>query len=167
MVAHYSQPKGFVGRNICYAVYYDSTYYGHIVWGSATRHLKGRHEYLGTDAADLNSIINNVFYNISKVRDAYPLRNFTSKVLRSSMDLVKVEGPNRYGDTVKGFETLVEKPRTGELYLRAGFEKVGETIGYTCKRVGGFPSSDSWSGKRIWSTDKETLRPKIVLCKRV
>ena len=28
MSIHYSQPKGFVGRNICYAVLYDGIYYG-------------------------------------------------------------------------------------------------------------------------------------------
>lgn len=48
MKGHYSQPKGFVGRNICYAIYYKDIYYGHIVWGSATKHLKGRHEFLKT-----------------------------------------------------------------------------------------------------------------------
>lgn len=42
MSIHYSQPKGFVGRNICYAVLYNSIYYGSIVGGSATKHLPGR-----------------------------------------------------------------------------------------------------------------------------
>ena len=45
MAIHYSQPKGFVGRNICYAVTHDGLYYGSIVGGSATLHLPGRDEY--------------------------------------------------------------------------------------------------------------------------
>ena len=31
---HYSQPKGFVGRNICYAITFNDIYYGHIIGGS-------------------------------------------------------------------------------------------------------------------------------------
>ena len=46
MKNHYSSPKGFVGRNICYAIIYNDIYYGHIVGGSATRFLPGRNEYL-------------------------------------------------------------------------------------------------------------------------
>lgn len=61
----------------------------------------------------------------------------------------------------KDWYVQLEKPRTGNLYLRAGWEIVGETIGYTCKRVAG-KSSDSWNGKRVWNTTN--LRPKLVLC---
>ena len=71
---------------------------------------------------------------------------------------------SKYGDKVIGFETLVELPRTGELYLRAGWSEVGITKGYTCKRVAG-KGTDSWSGKRVWDTKK--LRPKRVFCKKV
>ena len=42
MKIHYSQPKGFVGRNICYAILFDGIYYGGIVGGSSTLHLVGR-----------------------------------------------------------------------------------------------------------------------------
>jgi hypothetical protein len=66
-----------------------------------------------------------------------------------------------YGDSVVGFETLVELPRSGELYRRAGWTEVGVTHGYTCKRTGG-TGTDSWTGKRIWNTTD--LRPKRVFC---
>jgi len=56
---------------------------------------------------------------------------------------------------------LIEKPRTGECYRRAGWTQVGETKGFTCKRVAG-KGTDSWSGKRIWNTID--LKPKIVMC---
>jgi len=163
MENHYSKPKGFVGRNICYAVYYNNEYYGHIVGGSATRFLPGRNEFLEMDLSSLNSVVNNIFYNVSPVREKYPIRNFTSRVVKEFVDNIKVDWKNKYGDEVIGFETLVEKPRTGELYKRAGWEKVGETVGYTCKRTAG-KGTDGWHGKRVWCTDKEKLRPKIVLC---
>lgn len=166
MENHYSQPKGFVGRNICYAVYYDGAYYGHIVAGSATRFLPGRNEFLGTTLNNLNCIVNNIFFNVTPVDGKYPLRNFTTQVVSTFVQKVCIDWEEKYGDSVVGFETLVEKPRTGELYRRAGWTVVGETVGYTCKRVSG-KGSDGWTGKRVWNTNKDELRPKIVLCFKI
>lgn len=166
MREHYSKPKGFVGRNICYAIYYDGIYYGHIVAGSATRFLPGRNEFLGTSIEQLNNIINNTFYNVSPIEGKYPTRNFTIRVLRHFMISASRDWFIKYNDTCLGFETLVELPRTGELYKRAGWSIVGQTIGYTCKREGG-RGTDSWSGKRVWNTDKHSLKPKLVLCYKV
>ena len=166
METHYSQPKGFVGRNICLAIYCDSAYYGHIVFGSATRFLPGRNEALGIDIGGINSVANNIFYNVSKVDGRYPLRNFTSKVLQAACEFMKTAWQEKYGNSLVGFETLVELPRTGELYLKAGWQVTGQTIGYTCKRVAG-KGTDDWSGKRVWNTDKESLRPKTVLVLKV
>lgn len=166
MAIHYSQPKGFIGRNICYAVYYNEVYYGHIVGGSATKHLQGRYEYLGLSKDNLNNIVNNLFFNINKIDGKYPTRNFTSKVVKKFIEVITLAWELKYGDRVLGFETLVEKPRTGDLYRKIGFAVVGETKGYTCKRVSGV-GVDGWSGKRVWNTDKNSLRPKLVLCYKV
>lgn len=165
MKIHYSQPKGFVGRNICYAIYYDNDYYGHIVGGSATKYLKGRNEFLEVSSSFLDQVINNVFFSISPVNGKYPIRNFTSKVILHWLPIVARHWKIKYGNTVKGFETLVEMPRTGELYKKAGFIVVGETIGYTCKRISG-KGTDTWGGRRVWNTNKDELRPKIILCKK-
>ena len=81
MKIHYSQAKGFVGRNICFAVLYNDVYYGHIIGGSATRFLPGRNEFFGASDISLNTIINNLFFNVSPVGGKYPTRNFTVKVL--------------------------------------------------------------------------------------
>lgn len=163
MAIHYSQPKGFVGRNICYAVLCKNEYYGHIVGGSATRFLPGRNEYLGTTIEDLNNIVNNIFFNVSKVDNRYPTRNFTSRCVKTFCDQIEKDWQLKYGNDVLGFETLIEKPRTGELYIKAGWSLVGETVGYTCKRIAG-TGTDSWTGKRIWNTKKEDLKPKLVFC---
>jgi hypothetical protein len=163
MKRHYSKPKGFVGRNLCYAVFYDTYYYGHIVAGSATKNLPGRHEFLGTTHKDLNNIINNIFYSVEKYEGRYPCRNFTSSVLIEFMKRSARDWHTKYGDLVRGFESLVEMPRTGDLYIKAGWVKVGQTKGYTCKRVAGY-GTDLWSGRRLW--DMDNLRPKVVLCSR-
>ena len=163
MAVHYSQPKGFVGRNICYAIVWGGIYYGHIVAGSATLHLPGRHEYLGTARSDLNNIVNNIFYHIEKVSGAYPCRNFTSHVIQKWQQLVEHDWPGKYGNPVLGFETLIELPRTGECYRRAGWQEVGQTVGYTCKRGPG-QGTDGWTGARVWDT--KNLRPKRVFCHR-
>lgn len=163
MKNHYSKPKGFVGRSICYSIHFNNIYYGHIIGGSATRFLPGRNEFLGITIKDLNFIVNNIFYNVSKVNNKYPMRNFTSAILIKFMEVISVDWKKKYGDRVIGFESLIEKPRTGELYKRAGWVEVGITKGYTCKRTKG-KGSDTWSGKRVWCTDKNLLRPKLIFC---
>lgn len=171
MAVHYSKPRGFVGRNICYAVLFGGIYYGAIVGGSATLHLPGRNAYFGLDShthththtADLNRIVNNIFYHVEKVDGGYPLRWFTVAVLAAFRRQIVIDWKARYGDDVLGFESLVELPRTGECYKRDGWDLVGQTVGYTCKRTAG-KGTDSWSGKRVWDT--ENLRPKLVFVKR-
>jgi hypothetical protein len=164
MERHYSQPKGFVGRNICYAVEWDGVYYGHIVAGSATKFLPGRNQFFGVEnTAHLVHIVNNIFFHIEPGL-GYPVRNFTSRVVGEWRGVVAGDWLEKYGDPVWGFETLVELPRSGELYRRDGWQEVGTTHGYTCKRVAG-KGTDSWTGKRVW--DVKNLRPKVVLVKGV
>ena len=83
-------------------------------------------------------------------------------VLKRFRERVSEDWKTKYGDLVLGFETLVELPRTGEVYKRDGWTEVGLTKGYTCKRTKG-KGTDSWSGKRVWDTIN--LRPKRVFCK--
>ncbi len=163
MSVHYSQPKGFVGRNICYAILYDGVYYGSIVGGSATLHLPNRNEYFKTDKSKLNGIVNNIFFHVEKVNGKYPVRCFTEKVLSLFRDTISVDWKDKYGDDVLGFESLVEIPRTGECYLRDGWQLIGQTVGYTCKRTAG-KGTDNWSGRRVWNT--KDLRPKLVFVKK-
>lgn len=163
MAVHYSQPKGFVGRNICYAVLWNNVLYGTIAGGSACKFLPGRNEFFGIDKNNLNGIINNIFYHVEKVNGSYPCRWFTVKVPNAFMDQIILDWQNKYGDAVVGFESLVELPRTGQLYLKAGWVCVGQTKGYTCKRGAG-KGTDSWGGKRVWDT--KNLRPKLVFCKK-
>lgn len=158
MQIHYSQPKGFVGRNICYQI----GQYGYIVSGSATLHLIGRTEFL-RKKVNLNCIINNIFYHIEP-KPKYPWRNFTTSILLAWEHQARQDWYKKYGDVVIAFESLVELPRTGECYRRAGWTLVGQTKGYTCKRIAG-KGTDSWSGKRVWNT--KILKPKLVFMKVV
>jgi hypothetical protein len=164
MNKHYSQPRGFVGRNLCYAIVHDGIYYGHIVGGSATRFLPGRNEFFDMTIADLNLVINNVFFRIERYKEKYPYRNFVVDVVRRWREAVALDWYYQFGDKIVGYESLVEPPRTGEVYKRDGWELVGKTIGYSCKRIAG-EGTDKWTGKRIWDT--KNLRPKLVWVRKV
>ena len=168
MAIHYSRPKGFVGRNICYAIMFGNEYYGAIVGGSATLHLVGRDEFFSltkeTKKAALNQIVNNIFYHIEKKRGTYPVRNMVPRVLKMFRARIVVDWATKYNNSVIGFESLIELPRTGEAYKRDGWVEVGITKGQTCKRVAG-KGTDSWTGKRVWDT--QNLRPKRVFVRKV
>jgi len=163
MAVHYSHPKGFVGRNICYAIMVGAIYYGAIVGGSSTLHLVGRDKFFGITTENkkekLVQIVNNIFYHIEKKNGRYPIRNMVPAVLRAFRERISLDWKEKYGDTVVGFESLIELPRTGEAYRRDGWIEVGVTKGQTCKRIAG-KGTDSWSGKRVWDT--KNLRPKRV-----
>lgn len=163
MAIHYSQPKGFVGRNICYAILYDDLFYGSIVGGSATLHLPNRNEYFGIDKSKLNNIVNNIFFHVEKQDNSYPCRWFTCRVLSAFRTQIVLDWGKKYNDSVIGFESLVELPRTGECYKKDGWELIGQTLGYTCKRTAGI-GTDDWTGKRVWDT--KNLRPKHVFVKK-
>ncbi len=159
MEVHYSQPLGFVGRNICYVVCFGKLCYGTISGGSATRFLPNR-QVVGS----LNNGVNNIFYHVQKRDGEYPIRNFTSAVLKLYRETVERDWLAEYGDAVTWHETLVELPRSGDCYKRDGWNLVGQTKGFTCKRVAG-ESSDAWSGRRVWDT--KNLRPKLVFVRSV
>lgn len=163
MAAHYSAPKGFVGRQLIYKVFVDNVCYGITVAGSATRFLPGRTEFFGREVP-LNNLVNNTFFHIERQHGKYPLRNFATRIVEKWRSTVVQHWPECYGSPVEGFETLVELPRTGELYRRDNWTEVGMTKGYTCKRSAG-KGTDNWSGKRVWDTDN--LRPKKVFVREV
>ena len=155
-----------MGRNICYAIIHDGTYYGAIVGGSSTLHLVGRDEFFGIEKAVkkqmLRRIVNNIFFHIEKRGDRYPIRNMVPKVMRLFRERIVYDWREKYGDPVIGFESLIELPRTGKTYERDGWTEVGITVGYTCKRVSGKGKhrTDSWTGQRVWDTKNK--RPKRV-----
>jgi hypothetical protein len=168
MAIHYSQPKGFVGRNICYAIVVRDVYYGAIVGGSSTLHLAGRDEFFGLTRVNkksaLKHIVNNIFYHIEKKDGRYPVRNMVPTVLSLFRERIISDWKAKYGDDVIGFESLIELPRSGESYKRDGWVEVGITKGQTCKRIAG-KGTDSWTGKRVWDT--KNLRPKRVFVRHI
>lgn len=161
MPFHYSQPRSFVARSLCYQIWVTDVFYGCIVGGSATKHLPGRDKVF-PHHFDLQTVASNTFFHCFKVNGKYPARNFTTAVVLAWEERIALDWKEKYGDPVLFYETLVELPRSGELYRRAGYTEVGVTKGFTCKRTGG-KGSDSWGGQRVWDT--ENLRPKLVFCK--
>jgi hypothetical protein len=166
MELHYSKPKGFVGRSICYEIRFLGVRYGSIVAGSTPMHLPGRKEYFRQKNMPiiLDNIVNNIFFRVQRVNGRYPIRNFTTHVMSTFRKTAAIDWVAKYMDEVVAFETLVELPRTGELYVKDGWRCTGVTKGFTCKRISGL-SSDSWSGRRVW--DRTNLRPKRVFTRFV
>lgn len=89
MKVHYSQPKGFVGRNICYSVEYAGEFYGTIVGGSATLHLIGRDEFFGltkdNKSSSLRTIVNNIFYHVEPGGSVSTLSEISQKQFSFSL----------------------------------------------------------------------------------
>lgn len=167
MSVHYSQPKGFVGRSLIYLIVVNGQAYGAIAGGSAFRHLDGRDQFF---QAPLNNIVNNIFYHVCRHDGQYPCRNFTTRVVTLWRERVREDWECAYKDPVLGYETLVELPRTGELYTRDGWVQVGTTVGHQLKRVAGkakekWEGAEKWNGHRVWLKDVP-LRPKRVLVRR-
>jgi hypothetical protein len=150
---------------------FGQVYYGGVVGGSATLHLAGRNEFFGVTKenkkAILRQLVNNIFYHIEKRGTRYPVRNMVPLVLRLFRERIAKDWLRKYGDTVIGFESLIELPRTGEAYARDGWTLVGTTEGNTCKRVSGKTGrrTDSWTGRRVWDT--KNLRPKLVFVRTI
>lgn len=181
--AHYSKPGGFVGRFVAYAIHYDGAYLGVIVGGSATIHLQGRDRFFSLKTGELNRIVNNSLFHIERPwaeppfsylfaeegltisprRAPYPARNITTIVLEAWRRQITEDWKEAYGDEVIGFETLVQPPRTGEVYLRDGWQKVAATKGWTCRRVGGQSKTESFGGRRVWAFDPS--KSKLVFCR--
>ena len=63
-----------------------------------------------------------------------------------------------------GFESLIEPPRTAELYKKDNWIYTGITKGFTCKRIAGKEKGVFKYGKRVW--DYENLRPKLVYVRK-
>lgn len=89
---HYSQPGGFPGRVVAYAVELDGIRYGSTIGGSATMWLKGRDEFFGfaglkgndpSRISAVNRIVNNTFFHIEPGENGYPMRNFATAVVKA------------------------------------------------------------------------------------
>ena len=163
MSIHYSHPKGFVGRQLIYKVFDNDEFVGVIVGGSATLHLLGRNEFFG-DKYYINGIINNNFFHLI---DNHGDKNLGTKVLAKWRKQVVKDWEERYKDKVIGFESLVELPRTGAMYKADNWTEVGITKGFTCRRVPGKETGVFTGGKRVWNTNPDELKPKLVFCKKI
>ena len=112
---------------------HDNNYYGHIIGGSCTLNLPGRNEFFEIDKSSYTKIINNIFYHIRKVNNSYPMRNFTTKVLQAWRESMEKDWKSKSGDSVLGFESLIEPPRTAELYKKDKWTYLGKTKGKLVK----------------------------------
>lgn len=160
MAEHYSKPKGFVGRQLVYLIRCGGATYGAIAGGSATLQLERSGRVIPAGAS-MHNVVNNNFFHLDRGGLKYPVRNFAQRVLSLWRKRVMVDWPGTYKHDVRLFETLVEPPRTGDVYLRDGWSLVGMTAGYQVKRVSGHSPNETFKGGvRVW--DRVNLRPKHV-----
>ena len=53
------------------------------------------------------------------------------------------------------------------MYKADNWTLVGQTKGFTCRRVPGKETGVFYSGKRVWNTNPDELKPKLVFCKMI
>ena len=85
--------------------------------------------------------------------------------MKAWREKINVDWLNKYGNKVIGYESLIEPPRTADLYKKDKWIMVGKTHGYTCRRIPGKEKGLFKTGKRLW--DRKNLKPKLVFCRGI
>ena len=142
---HYIPPKGAVGQQLQYLVFYGSEVVGVIGGASAVFTNQARDEFWqfsadrDTKTRQLNSVINNNVFRLE-----YPAPNLATMVLAMWRKRIVQDWEHLYGVQVAGFETFVVeerlwngKTRNGACYRADNWEMVGITKGYGDTNVRG------------------------------
>lgn len=119
----------YVGRQLNYSIWCQGHEIGFTGIGSAILAMGGRDKFIGWTKqqrmAHITNVANNWRYTL--INNLPP--NTGSKVLGLVTRRAREDWKNRYGDELVLLETLVELPRTGKVYIAAGWKPVGNTIG--------------------------------------
>ena len=161
---HYIPPKGAVGQQLQYLVFYGSEVVGVIGGASAVFTNQARDEFWqfsadrDTKTRQLNSVINNNVFRLE-----YPAPNLATMVLAMWRKRIVQDWEHLYGVQVAGFETFVVeerlwngKTRNGACYRADNWEMVGITKGYGDTNV---------RGREVGS--KNLQARKLVYCRRI
>ena len=133
--SHYPESKGIVGRCLCYLVYKDREVVAIIGGASPPKNYKIFQNYMQCDE---KYFVNNNVFRIVKTE-----RNLGTQILKLFRNQIKKDYYDKYGDTLKGIVTFVEKPRSGSLYKADNWELLGETQGKRMRR-----DPDTW--EKVW-----------------
>ena len=135
---HYTNPRGFIGRNTTHLIKVDGNVCGVIVSGSTSLHLVGRSEFFGKDC-NIQDIINNRLFRLEN-----NIPNLGTQVLKLWRKVVVEEWKIKYDCTPIGFETLVKPPLTGSVYRADNWFFGGITKGYTATKFGHSNKDKLW-----------------------
>ena len=124
---HYTQPRGFIGRNTTHLIKVDGSYCGVVVSGSTSLYLPNRKEFFG-DPVDIQKIINNRLFRLE-----LNIPNLGTQVLKMWRKQVVLDWKIKYNCDPIGFETLVKPPRNGAVYRADNWFYGGMTKGYTAR----------------------------------
>ena len=148
---HYPQSKGIVGRRINFVIFKDNIPVGIIGFASPPiinkvfKHFNIQDLSIGERG---KLILNNNIFRL-EIKE----KNLGTRVLKEARQKVKKLYKEKYGEDLLGLITFVEPPRTGAVYKADNWEYIGETEGYSIKRVAGFGKGD----KRIVSEGNKKL----------
>ena len=161
---HYIPPKGAVGQQLQYLVFYGSEVVGVIGGASAVFTNQARDEFWqfsadrDTKTRQLNSVINNNVFRLE-----YPAPNLATMVLAMWRKRIVQDWEHLYGVQVAGFETFVVeerlwngKTRNGACYRADNWELLGITRGYGDTNVRGRQHQD-----------KRLKQKKLIYAKRI
>jgi hypothetical protein len=120
---HYVPNHGQIGRQLHYLIVSDGPVVGIISGASSVYAVKCRDAFFGA-VFDRDRIINNTVFRLEQ-ND----RNAATQILCLWRRRVVADWTRVYGQVPIGFETFVEPPLTGTIYLADNWQCVGETTG--------------------------------------
>lgn len=144
-LAHYPGSKGIMGRSLNYLIRLEGVVSGIIGFNSPPLNYKKFRAFFGT-TNEKEFVNNNVFRLICHEK------NLATRVLKMAKRRVALDYEAKFGETLLGFITFVEPPRTGGIYKGDNWTSLGETEGKCCKKR----DMTAWTNKE-WGTGTKKL----------
>jgi hypothetical protein len=112
-------------RKLYWLLYEDEALVGVFGLGSAFARPKPVAEYMKANQLSFNEVANNIVYCLNGCKDRNARSRFLGLLRRDAVRWWH----ERYGDTLRGFQTFILPPRTGALYKADNWVQLGSTTG--------------------------------------
>lgn len=156
---HYANIQETIGRQLHYLVLYHGHIVGAITAAQSIWSSKPRDVFWGLNTLNREFLLNNIICN-TFFRLEGRVENLGTRVLRLWRIQSARDWEQEYGDRVMGFETMVEPPRTGAMYLADNWVYVGDTAGFKKSRAG-----QKLYGVDIGELFTASTTPKLIFCR--
>ena len=143
---HYTGSRGApVGKKLAWEIIENGELRGWIGIGEPSFKLAARRRIGIADARPLPNTVNNFIFRLERQGQAK-----ASEILKAWHPIASNEWEKRYGWPIIHWETMVDASKTqsalsGACYRRAGYRRLGQTTGRSCKRPAGYTH-----GSRVW-----------------